>query len=73
MHEHVSHPPNAFGVESVCWLIENHSVRITKQNRRESEALAHAEREAADAPLGDFGEADQLEYFADSFDPDAVR
>ena len=72
VHEHISHPPNSFRVESVCGLIENHCVRIAKQNRCEPEALAHAEREAADAPLGDFGEADQLEHFVDSCGPDAV-
>ena len=41
--QHVAHPPDAFRVETVCWLIEDDDLGVTEHRRSESEALLHTE------------------------------
>ena len=49
----VADPEHALGVEAVDRLVEDERARVAEQGRRDAEPLAHAEREAADAALGD--------------------
>ena len=44
-------PVHAFGVEAVGGLVEDEHRRLAEQGGGEAEALAHAEREAADAAV----------------------
>ena len=63
--EDVADPAHAFGIEAVGRLVEDQRVRVTEQHAGESEALAHAERVAADLALGDRGHPDELEHGVD--------
>ena len=47
-HE-LPHPEHALGVEAVDGLVEEERRRVAEHGRGDAEALAHAEREAADA------------------------
>ena len=51
-HE-VADPQHALGVEAVDRLVEDERGRVAEQRGGDAEALAHAEREAADALAGD--------------------
>ena len=64
--EQVAHPQDALGVEPVDGLVEEQDWRVTEERRGDAEALAHAEGELADAPVGDRGESDHLEHLVDA-------
>ena len=59
-------PADALGVEAVHRLVEQQRRRVAEQRGRDAEALRHAEREAADAAVGDVGEPDLLEHLVDA-------
>jgi hypothetical protein len=53
-------------VESIDGLIENQGLRVAEQRCRDSQPLEHAEREAAQAPVRNLGEADEFEHLVDA-------
>ena len=63
--EDVADPADALGVEPVGRLVEDHRVRIAEQHTGQPEALAHAERVAADLALGDLGQPDEGQHLVD--------
>ena len=59
-------PADALGVEAVDRLVEHEHARVAEQREREAEALAHAERVAADPAIRVVGEADLVEHRVDA-------
>ena len=64
--EEAAQPADALGVEPVRRFVEDQHAGVAEQGVRESEALAHAERESADLPPRDIGEADEAEHLVDA-------
>ena len=63
----LAHPEHALGVEAVDRLVEDERGRVAEHGGGDTEPLAHAEREAADALAGDrleAGQADDLVHAA---------
>ena len=57
--QEVAQPADAFGVEPVRGLVEDEDPRVADQRARETESLAHAEREPAGTPVGCTVELDE--------------
>ena len=64
--EEAAQPVHALGVEAVGGLVEDQHLRVAEQGARQAEPLAHAEREALDAPVADVAEPDQLQHLVDA-------
>ena len=57
-----AHPLDALGVEAVRRLVEHEHARVAEQRVGEAEALAHAQREAADLAARGVREPDEAEH-----------
>ena len=58
-------PVDALGVEAVGRLVEDQDLGVAEQGGGQAEALAHAEREAADPAAGVGGQPDLVEGLVD--------
>ena len=63
--EEAAHPADPLGIEAVDRLVEEQDRWIAEKCRPDSEALGHAEREAARATSRNLGEPDELEHLVD--------
>ena len=64
--EEIAQPVDAFGVETVCRLIQDEYLRLAQERGREAQSLAHAERELTDTTIRRSGETDELEHLLDA-------
>ena len=64
--EHTVHVTGADRIEAVRRFVEHQQPRPGQQRGGEPETLAHPEREAADAVVGDVGEPDLLQRVTDA-------
>ena len=70
--EQAAHPVDAGGVQAVDRLVEDEHGRVTHERIGDAQALAHAQRVVAHAPLGlGAGETDQLQHLLDALHADA--
>jgi hypothetical protein len=60
--EELPEPVDAGRVQAVGRLVQDQHPRVAEQRRRQGEALAHAHREAAHAPVGRLRDARQLQH-----------
>ena len=56
---------DALGIEAVRRLVEDQDLGLAEQRRRESETLAHPEREPFDSLVRGVRESDELEHLVD--------
>src|SRR5450631_4951427 len=70
--EEPAHPVNAVWVESVDRLVEDERGGIAKEGGGDAQALAHAERELANALLGHVLQADELDQLIDARPRDSL-
>ncbi len=70
--QHRADPQDALGIEPVDRLVEHQHAGITEQCGRDTQPLAHAQRERVGALAGDPGQADPLEHCPDPEPRNAV-
>jgi hypothetical protein len=70
--EQLADPVDAFGVEAVGRLVEDHGRWVTEKCSRDAEALAHPEREALDTPRRGVDHSRELQHLRDPVAPDPV-
>ena len=71
--EKVADPVDAFGVEAVDRLVEEHGLRVAEKRGGDAEPLSHAERELAGALARDVVEADEVDHLEHALLRIAVR
>jgi hypothetical protein len=70
--QEMPHPEDALGVEAVDRLVEHHRRRVSEQRRRDSEPLAHPERELPGSLLRHVVQPNQVDQLVDSPAADPV-
>ncbi len=61
-----AHPPDAFGIQAVDRFVEQQHGRVADQRGRDTEALAHAQRQRAGPRVGHRGQPDHAEHLVDA-------
>jgi hypothetical protein len=70
--DEIAEPDDAFGVESVEWLVEHEDRRVAEQGGRQTRALGNAEREGSRRVARELAGPDGLTRLADSATVDTV-